>query len=235
VLGAVSAYKVSNTVKKNSPPAAPVVSCPMSGSSIYSTTPRFMITTGIEPDSQAQIVEVKIDSWPWHSSADNPEMFSVSGYLDNGEKTIYQSEPLSEGSHTVTIRCLDSDIGSASPEVIRTFNILPLPFEDITPNVTKVKAGHIMVLRAAVNIVRSYYNLLPVAWSEDIVPGRTTAKNWPFHVIELRKAIDAVIALVNSFDDSPVFDVPPVTWLPIGNGRPRADVMQQLHDVITLL
>ena len=235
VLGAVSAYKVSNTVKKNSPPAAPVVSCPMSGSSIYSTTPRFMITPGIEPDSQVQIVEVKIDSGPWHNSADNPEMFSVSGYLDNGEKTIYQSEPLSEGSHTVTIRCLDSDIGSASPEVIRTFNILPLPFEDITPNVTKVKAGHIMVLRAAVNIVRSYYNPLPVAWSEDIVAGRTTAKNWPFHVIELRKAIDAVIALVNSFDDSPVFDVPPVTWLPIENGRPRADVMQQLHDVITLL
>ena len=64
-LDAVSSYVVSGTVKKNSPPTAPVIVCPISGSTSYNTTPRFMITTGIEPDGQSQIVEVEKDGGGW--------------------------------------------------------------------------------------------------------------------------------------------------------------------------
>lgn len=234
-LDAVSAFVVSNTVKKNSPPAAPVVDCPMSGNFTYNTIPRFMITTGIEPDGQPQIVEVRIDSGPWQNSVDNPERFSISGYLGNGVRTVYQAEPLSVGSHTVTFRCLDSDIESASTEVVRTFTILALPFEIITANVTHVKAAHIQTLRTAINRVRSYYNLSSMTWKEEIVVGKTTVKNWPFHIVEMRKAIDAIIMMINSFDFSQTFDIPPVTWLPIGTGRPKADVMQQIHDLIKIM
>lgn len=234
-LDAVSAYVVSNTVKKNSPPPAPIVNCPMSGNFTYNTTPRFMITTGIEPDGQSQIVEVRIDSGPWQNSVDNPERFSVSGYLGSGVKTVFQAEPLSVGNHTVTFRCLDSDIESASTEVVRTFTILALPFESITANVTNVKATHIQTLRTAINRVRSYYNLSPATWKEEIIAGKTTIKNWPFHIVEIRKAIDAVIMVVNSFDSSQAFDIPPVTWQHIGTGRPRADVMQQIYDLIKIM
>lgn len=234
-LDAVSAYVVSGTVKKNSPPTAPVIVCPVSGSSNYNATPRFMITTGIEPDGQTQIVEVKIDSGAWFNSVDNPEMFSVSGYLGNGVKTVYQAATLTAGNHTVTVRCLDSDIESSSPEVVRTFTVLSPPFETITANETHVKATHIQTLRTAVNLARSYYNLSPVAWSEEIVAGRTTVKNWPFHIMELRKAIEPVVTAINGFDSSLAFDIPPGTWLPIGTGRPRADVMQQIQDLILML
>lgn len=234
-LDAVSAYVISGTVKKNSPPTAPVIVCPVSGSSSYNATPRFMIITGIEPDGQTQIVEVKIDAGAWFNSVDNPDMFSVSGYLGNGIKTVYQAATLTAGSHTVTVRCLDSDIESSSPEVVRTFTVLSPPFETITANETHVKAAHIQTLRTAVNTVRSYYNLSPVAWSEEIVAGRTTVKNWPFHITELRKAIEPVVTAINGFDSSSVFDIPPGTWLPIGTGRPRADVMQQIQDLISML
>jgi len=74
-----------------------------------------------------------------------------------------------------------------------------------------------------------------VTWSEEIVVGKTTVKNWPFHIMELRKAIEPVITTVNNFDSSPTFDIPPVTWLPIGTGRPKTDVMQQLQDLILML
>ncbi|NMB01399.1 MAG: hypothetical protein GX971_07785 [Firmicutes bacterium] len=57
----------------------------------------------------------------------------------------------------------------------------------------------------------------------------------PFHITELRKAIDAIIVSVNSFDSSSTFDIPTVTWLPIGTGRPRADVMQQIQNLILTL
>lgn len=230
-LDAVSAYVVSGTVKKNSPPTAPLIVCPISGSSSFKTSPRFMITTGIEPDGQTQVVEVKIDAGVWINSVDNPEMFSVSGYLGNGVKTVYQSVTLTSGNHTVTVRCLDSDIESSSPEVVRTFTILPPPFETITANETHVKATHIQTFRIAVNTVRSYYNLSPATWSEEIAAGKTTVKNWPFHILELRKALDPVIAAVNGFDPSSAFNIPPITGLPIGTGRPKADVMQQIQDL----
>jgi hypothetical protein len=192
-LDAVSTYVISNVVKKNSPPATPVVDCPMSGNSTYNTTPRFMITTGTESDGQTQIVEVKIDSGAWMNSVDNPERFSTNGYLGNGVKTVYQAAPLAIGNHTIAIRCLDSDIESASTEVVRSFTVLSPPFETITANVTHAKATHIQTLRTAVNMIRSYYNLSPVAWSEEIVAGKTTIKNWPFHITEIRKAIDTAI------------------------------------------
>jgi len=234
-LDAVSGYVVSGNVKKNSPPTAPAIVCPVSGSSGYNTTPRFMITTGIEPDGQTQIVEVKIDAEAWVNSVDNPEMFSVSGYLDNGVKTVYQAPALTIGTHTVTVRCLDSDIGSSSPEVVRTFTVLPSPFETITANETHVKATHIKTLRNAVNTIRSYYNLPSAVWNEDIVAGKTAVKNWPFHIMELRKAIESVITAINSFASSSTFDIPPITWMPIGTGRPRAAVMQQIQDLILML
>jgi len=234
-LDAVSGYVVSGNVKKNSPPTAPAIVCPVSGSSGYNTTPRFMITTGIEPDGQTQIVEVKIDAEAWVNSVDNPEMFSVSGYLDKGVKTVYQAPALTIGTHTVTVRCLDSDIGSSSPEVVRTFTVLPSPFETITANETHVKATHIKTLRNAVNTIRSYYNLPSAVWNEDIVAGKTAVKNWPFHIMELRKAIESVITAINSFASSPTFDIPPITWVPIGTGRPRAAVMQQIQNLILML
>jgi len=235
VLDAVSSYVVSGSVKKNSPPAAPVIVCPAQGGSVYNTAPRFLITTGIEPDGQTQIVEVKIDSGPWHNSVDDPEMFSTSGYLGNGVNTVYQAATLTVGTHTVTIRCLDSDIESASPEVVRTFIVQPSPFEEITANVTHVRAEHIQALRTAVNALRNYHHLSPAAWGEEIVAGNSAVKNWPFHITELRKAVEPVITMINDFDASPTFDVPPVTWLPIGTGRPRADVMRQLQDLILIL
>lgn len=234
-LDAVSGYVVSGNVKKNSPPTAPAIVCPVSGSSGYNTTPRFMITTGIEPDGQTQIVEVKIDTGAWVNSVDNSEMFSVSGYLGNGVKTVYRAPALTIGTHTVTVRCLDSDIESSSPEVVRTFTVLPSPFETITANETHVKATHIKTLRIAVSTIRSYYNLPSAVWSEDIVAGKTTVKNWPFHITEIRKTIESVITAINSFASSTTFDIQPIEWIPIGTGRPRADVMQQIQDLILML
>lgn len=235
-LGAVSPYAVSNTVKKNSPPAAPAIAAPKAGSATYNATPRFLITTGIEPDGQAQKVCVKIGAADWRDSDMNPELFSQSGYLGENTPVVFKAEPQPPSGRTVAIRCMDEGISSLSPEVSRTITVLASPFEEIAANVTPVKAAHIQTLRAAVNTVRDYYGLAAVSWSETVVAGRTAVKNWPYHITELRNAIEPVIALINGFDAaSSVFYVPTVTWLPLGTGRPRADVMQQLHDLILTL
>ena len=234
-LDAVSTYVVSNTVRKNSPPAVPTISCPLSGSSTYNTTPHFMITTGVEPDGQTQVVEVKIDSGEWQNSVDNAGLFSNSGYLGDNANTMYQASTLDVGSHTVIFRCRDSDLEATSQEVVRTFNVLTSPFEVIAANVTHVKAAHIQTLRTAVNTIRQYHHMASVSWGEEIIATKTSVGKLPIHIIELRSAIEPVITMINSFDTSSVFDLPTVTWLLVGSGRPKADVMQQLQNLILIL
>ncbi len=234
-LGAVSAYVVSNTVKKNSPPVAPTVTAPKAGSATYNPTPRFLITANAEPDGQTQKVCVKIGAADWQDSVNNPTLFSQSGYLGNGVKTVFKAAPLSAGSISVAFHCLDNGIEAASPEVSRTFTVLPSPFETIVANETTVKADHIRAIRDAVNTVRNYYGLSTVSWGEAVVAGKTGVKNWPYHIFEIRAALEAVVSFINQFDLVTVFDVPEVNWFPLGTGRPRAAVMQEIQDLILAL
>jgi len=234
-LDAVSGYTVSGTVKRNSPPPAPTVTAPVNGRSTYNTNPRFLIKTGTEPDGQTQVAAVRIGSGAWQDSVNHKTLFSQSGYLGNNIATIFRPGTQTTGAKTITFRCLDNGIEASSPEVSRTFTVLASPFETITANVTHVKANHITALRTAVNNVRAYYGLAAAVWKEEISAGRTEVKNWPFHILEIRRAIEPVISLINNFDTVTVFDVLAVTWLPIGSGRPRADVMQQLYNLILSL
>ncbi len=234
-LGAVSSYVVSNYVKKNSPPAVPSISAPKANSATYNTTPRFLITTGTEPDGQLQSVFVRIGTNSWQDSVNNPERFSQNGYLNNGIKTIYQGEAQNIGSITATFKCLDENIQSASAEVSRSFTILSSPFETIVPNATKVQAAHIKTIRTAVNTIRNYYGLAPVVWKEEIIVGKTQVKNWPYHIKEIIDAIEPVINFINQFDQTIIFDVPDFDWLPLGSSRPKAEVMNQIQNLILSL
>lgn len=234
-LDAVSAYVNSNTVRKNSPPTVPIIGCPLSGKTTYNTTPNFFIITGIEPDGQTQIASVRLNSGAWYNSVDNPEKFSISGYLGNNTKTVFLAPTLSYGSHIVTIRCLDSDLMTSSAEVVKTFNVQASPFETITANVTSVKAMHIKALRTAVNTIREFHCMNPVLWNDEIIPGKSTVESWPQHIEELRAAIDPVITKINGFDDITSFDIPPVEWIPFSFGRPKADVMTQLQELLLTL
>jgi hypothetical protein len=235
VLNAVSPYVVSNTVKKNSPPSRPTITTPKAGSSTYNTTPRFLLTTGVDVDGQLQLAGVKIGTAAWQDSLNDADLFSVNGYLGNNIGTIYKAELMTAGLKTVAFRSVDYGIESSSLEVTRSFTVLPPPFEAILANETKVKAVHIQAIRTAVNNIRQYYGMPMVSWSEELISGKTYVKNWPSHITEIRKAIDSVVVLINGFDSSQTFDVPVFVWLPIGTGRPKADVMQQLHNLLLTL
>jgi hypothetical protein len=234
-LDAVSAYVTSNIVRKNSPPTAPRIECPISGRTTFNRTPRFMITTGIEPDGQTQIVEVRLNAGQWFNSVDNPEMFSTNGYLGDNTKTVFKAPTLSYGSHMVTIRCLDSDLMTSSAEIVKTFNVQSSPFELIMANVTTVKASHINTLRTTVNTIREFHCMPPIVWGEEIISLKTTIERWPQHIQELRAALEPIITRINEFDGTSTFDIPPVEWIPFGVGRPKADAMIQLHELIQIL
>jgi hypothetical protein len=231
-LSAISAYALSNVVRKVSPPTMPVITAPKASSQTYAAAPRFLVTTGARLGSGTQKVSVKIDTGDWEDSVANPERFSTAGVLGNGVQTIYTPTALLPGTYTVTFRSVDSGSEAVSPDVVRTFAVLASPFEDIVANVTKVKAAHMKSLRTAINIVRDFYGLSAVSWSEDVIAGKSYVKNWPFHVLELRKSIEQMVDFINGFDMTWVNKLPDPAWIPTTTGRPQAAVMQQLQTLI---
>jgi hypothetical protein len=113
------------------------------------------------------------------------------------------------------------------PAVSRGFSVAESPFTGEIVAGAPVKAAHLLELRAAVNAVRNYYGLPAFPWAQPVAAGRTNTAYWPYHVLELRAAIAGVVDLLAEYGGSFKID-----WLDIGRGRPRADVMRQLQDVI---
>jgi hypothetical protein len=234
-LGGLSAYVLSNVVLKNSPPLAPLVEAPKAGSLTYNSKTLYLIQTRPEPDGTAQTIFVHSVSGEWYNSMEHPEYFTTSDASNESIKTVFiEPNAMEPGNYTVTIQCRDEYSIGAS--MSRSFTILQSPFEDITANKTHVKAEHIQTLRIAINHLRNYYHLSPYVWSSEIVSGRTQVRDWPFHILELRAAIQGIVDKINSFDSaSEDNEVIPVNWIAIGTGRPRADVVNQLIDLILQL
>lgn len=165
---------------------------------------------------------------------DNPEHFSKSGTYNEGERAVFQDSSTAPGTYTVSFESHDEY--SSSVTVSRTITVQPSPFEEIIPNVTHVKASHIIAIRTAVNTVRNYYGMTAFSWSKGIVVGVTEVRDWVFHVIEIRLALNPIIDLINNYNcESSTFDVDAFAWIPLTNGRPKADVMNQIHALILCL
>jgi len=226
-LGVFSDVRVSNSILNiplDRPPLAPLVTAPRNGSITYNTKPMVFIQVQPEPDGQLQTVYVRIGSREWHNNVDNPEYFTTTGALGDNARTVYTSDELPLGTHTIQVQT--SDGGYDSPTVSRTITILASPFDTIASNTTAVKARHITDLRTAINNIRNYYGMAAFVWNETINPGETQVLYWPFHILELRAAIGAVLDFINGFDSAVII---PLVWQNIGTRRPRAAVMNQLN------
>jgi len=229
-LGSFSAETLSNTIKHilpDRPPLAPLITAPRNNSVTYNTKPMILLQTQQEPDGQPQTLYVRIGN-VWHNTVDNPEYFTTGGELDGNVRTIYTADELPAGSHVIESHTSDGNYDS--PTITRNFQVLASPFDVIASNLTHVKARHILDIRAAVNNVRNYYGLAAYPWGMEITPGKTLVIYWPFHILELRAAFEAVINIVNNHD-SAQGEIISVIWQAIGTGRPRAAVMNQFMDL----
>lgn len=233
-LNAVSAYVISNSIKKNTVPAALMIAAPKNASATYNTNPQYLIQVGADADGEEQTLFVYSTSGVWLNSVDHPEHFGHGGKYNEGERTIFRDSATAPGTYTIRFEAHDDY--SSSVTVNRTITVLPLPFEEIVPNVTHVKASHILTIRSATNIVRNYYNLAAFNWSKGITAGVTEVRDWVFHILEIRSALNPVIDLVGSFhSETTPFSLADFEWLPLTTGRPKADVMTQIHELILSL
>lgn len=88
----------------------------------------------------------------------------------------------------------------------------------ITAEATPVKALHMQELQDRVNTLRTFYGLTAYGFTQ-IVAGQTSLAGWSAHVLEIRTAIDGI----GKDHDA---------WLTLEENRPRADIVQQLRDVV---
>ena len=211
----------------------PTIAAPKNGSATYNPNPRVLLTTGAQPSEQ--VAQVKIGTGSWQDGVNNPSLFSPVGAVGGDAAVMFKAESQSAWTKTLTVRCVNTDFEAPSAEISRSFTVLESPFEEIAANETKVKASHITALRIAVNTVRNYYGLAPGSWSEEITAGRTEVKNWPLHILEIRAAVEPVIAAINQYSTNSGFAVPEPDWEALGTGRPRAAVMNQLAELILSL
>ena len=233
-LDAISEWTVSNTVRKNRPPLAPLIEAPQNGGITYNQTPMALIQTVAELDGTEQTIFVTCPDGSVLNNVDHPEHFTEDGASAISVKTVFVAPTTAPGTYSISIQCRDAHSSGAS--VTRSFTILDSPFEAIITGVTHVKATHIQRMRTAVNNLRHYYNLSAYAWNDSIIAGKTQVRDWGSHILELRAAVQGVIDKINSYDSATqTFDIKAVDWLPLGTGRPRADVMVQLQALILQL
>lgn len=233
-LNAVSPYVISNSIKMNTVPATLTITAPKNGSTTFNPNPRYLIQVGADADGEAQTLFIYSTSGVWLNSVEHSEHFCKGGTYNEGERAVFQDSSTSPGIYTV--RFESHDEYSSSVTVSRTITVLPNPFEEIIPNITHVKASHIIAIRTAVNTVRNYYGMTTFNWSENITSGVTEVRDWVFHIIEIRSALNPVIDLINNYNcESSTFDVDAFAWIPLTMGRPKADVMEQIHELILCL
>lgn len=233
-LNAVSPYVLSNSIKKNTIPVALTIAAPKNSSATFNPNPLYLIQVGADADGEEQTLFVYSASGIWMNSVDHPEHFGHGGKYNEGERTIFRDSTTAPGTYTT--RFESHDDYSSSVTVSRTITVLPSPFEEIIPNVTHVKASHILTIRSATNTVRNYYNLAAFNWSKTITAGVTEVRDWVFHILEIRSALNPVIDLVGSFHPETMpFSMADFEWIPLTTGRPKAEVMTQIHELILCL
>ncbi len=225
-LGLASAYKAAGVVRRNSVPATPSISAPVSGGAIYNSRPRLLLTIGQDADGQSQTLAV------------NGYSASTSGALYTGKKVVLRksAELTAPGSQTVSVTATDS-LGASSAATGRSFSYAAPAFTDsLTAGTTKIKAVHMNELRQMVNSRRAYYGLAAYAWAATITAGATSLAGWKAHVFELRTAIEEVASHVNGWDSASVtHNIPLPAWIEIPINKPTVAVMLQLREVVAML
>ncbi len=200
---------------------------PKANATTYSRNPKVLIQTEAPPGTKAQTVFVKGTDGVTYNSVDHPDMFRVSGTSTKAIKTIFTNPDAAPGPFSVSVHCKTVDIG---PAVTRGFTVADSPFTGEIVAGAPVKAAHILELRTAANAVRNYYSLPAYPWALSVLAGRTNISYWPYHVLELRAAVEGVLDLLAEYGGGQKVD-----WLDIGRGRPRASVMRQLEDILIKL
>lgn len=211
----------------NTPPNSPTIHAPVANGVIYNPHPRLLVTIGTDAEGNQQVLNA------------SGYTASTTGNLSAGKKVLLVRAAALTTSTGMSASLTATDtLGATSATVSRSFTYTDIAFTDSTlvAGTTAIKAVHVNELRVAINNVRAYYGLAAVAWVETVVSGTTKLANWKAHVLEVRTAIDEVVAYVNGWDTaSTVNRIAAPTWIDISVNKPTVAVTSQIRQVLRTL
>ena len=216
--GNMTPWAVAGPFYRNHAPLQPSVISPIGRNGVNG------LWTGIrtlnDPDNHAKTLQYRTNNGPWR------DVLGATNLI--GGRTIAMRVP---ETATYDFRCVDV-MGLVSDSVRATYTIEQMQFTDqpLVPWATPVKALHIQELRMRITEAAALYGAPAPVWGEEIVANRTSYRGFTEHVNEMRAAIEAIIATLNSLGAGLII-VPP-TWIKIPEGRPYAAALTQLRNVI---
>ena len=95
----------------------------------------------------------------------------------------------------------------------------------LTVGTTKIKAVHMTELQDRVNTLRTFYGLSKYSFTT-ITAGTTSLAGWTSHVNQIRTAIEEVCTASGKTH---------AAWISFSVNCPRADVIQQMRDIVLAL
>lgn len=118
-------------------------------------------------------------------------------------------------------------IGEAGKTILRCDHEPLAGFTDdpLMAGISPVKALHMQELQSRVNTLRTFYGLGTYSFTT-ITAGTTSLAGWTTHVNQIRSAIEEVCTASKKTHE---------TWIPFSINCPRADIIQQLRNVILAL
>lgn len=223
-LGATSSWVESNSISRNEAPASNVLTfVKASGTgTTYARRPKILLTIG-----GSEAVSVYATGYTASRSGMIPAGTQVE-FVANSDQT--------DGAKIVTFTVTDAP--GASTTVDYNFTVETPIFTDdpIISRTTNVKAVHISELRSQIDVIRSYYGLSSYNWSTVMVARSSKISNWLTEIREIRTAMTEVINQINEWDYSSTtgnLDLP--SWISVTTCCPRADVMNELRNILRTL
>lgn len=172
----------------NSAAGVPIVELPVAGASARCHTPSIRINCPPDPDGDAIRLMRSIDGGEWTLAASLP---------GTGGVVIDHLPALSEGEHAVEYKSVDAN-GLSSGVDRAGFTVLPYGWRreihagDVISNLQISHAADLREMLSAVNGMRAFYGLGPVAFSGTV--GRFA--DWQAQLQLLISAVDEVYSLM---------------------------------------
>ena len=220
--GDVSDYARSGRFYKNTVPDQPTILAPANISSSPCGDCYLVVSVQADPNGHKTRIEYAVGS--------ASEEYTI--LRDDIAGAGVFAFKITNPNSTVKVRVSDEYDASSLPV---TLSILRTPeiFTDdpIVPGTTRIKAQHINELRSNFSNNRSYYGVQYEPYSEGVIAGTTSIKNFPTHILELRTRIEAIYNKINSLGAGTVVELP--QWAaPLDDLQPTAAAINELRAAI---
>lgn len=192
-----------------------------SAGGVYNPRPRILLTLGT--DALQEALTVTAENYQGRAQP-----------MAATKMVLQRMTDMEAGQESVTVT--NTDTSGVSYSATAAVKVLSVTWTDdpIVAGETRVKAAHIMELRACLDNICDYYGLSHTDWGGDLTAGVSSAGNWPAHMAAIQATARRIAQFINSWDAvTQEFGVTLPFFETVNRANARA--VNQMRQIITML